>query len=76
MLRKKFGENLKIEFTKGATFPENISDYDLIIQCGGCMLNRKNIINRIKYANILNVPITNYGITIAYFKNILDKIIY
>lgn len=76
MLRKKFGENLKIEFTKGATFPKNIKDYDLIIQCGGCMLNRKNIINRIESANVLDIPITNYGITIAYFKNILDKIIY
>ena len=74
MIRKKVGENLKVEVTSGSAFPENISDYDLIIQCGGCMLNSKNIKNRIDTAQEKSIPITNYGIVIAYFKGILDKI--
>lgn len=74
MIRKKVVENLKVEVTSGSAFPENISDYDLIIQCGGCMLNSKNIKNRINTAQEKSIPITNYGIVIAYFKGILDKI--
>lgn len=74
MIRKKVGENLKVEVTSGSAFPENISDYDLIIQCGGCMLNSKNIKNRINTAQEKSIPITNYGIVIAYFKGILDRI--
>ena len=74
MIRKKVGENLKVDVTSGSAFPENISDYDLIIQCGGCMLNSKNIKNRIDTAKEKSIPITNYGIVIAYFKGILDKI--
>lgn len=74
MIRKKVGKNLKVDVTSGSAFPENISDYDLIIQCGGCMLNSKNIKNRIKTAQEKSIPITNYGIVIAYFKGILDKI--
>ena len=76
MIRKRFGENIKVDVTSGSVFPENISDYDLIIQCGGCMLNAKNIRNRIKVAKEKSIPITNYGIVIAYFKGILDKINY
>ena len=74
MIRKKVGKNLKVDVTSGSAFPENISDYDLIIQCGGCMLNSKNIKNRINTAQEKSIPITNYGIVIAYFKGILDKI--
>ncbi|VYU25716.1 [FeFe] hydrogenase H-cluster maturation GTPase HydF [Peptoniphilus gorbachii] len=74
MIRKKVGKNLKVDVTSGSAFPENISDYDLIIQCGGCMLNSKNIKNRIKTAQEKSIPITNYGIVIAYFKGILEKI--
>ncbi|MBM7550058.1 [FeFe] hydrogenase H-cluster maturation GTPase HydF [Peptoniphilus gorbachii] len=74
MIRKKVGENLKVDVNSGSAFPENISDYDLIIQCGGCMLNSKNIKNRINTAQEKSIPITNYGIVIAYFKGILDKI--
>lgn len=74
MLKKKYGENLQVDFQSGASLPKNIEKYDLIIQCGGCMLTRNNILNRIEKAKVLNVPITNYGLTIAYFKKILDKI--
>ena len=74
MLKKKYGENLQVDFQSGASLPKDIEKYDLIIQCGGCMLTRNNILNRIEKAKVLNVPITNYGLTIAYFKKILDKI--
>lgn len=76
MIRKKYGENIQVDVSSGSVFPENICDYDLIIQCGGCMLNAKNIRNRIKKAKEKNIPITNYGIVIAHFKGILDKINY
>lgn len=74
MLKKKYGENLQVDFQSGASLPKDIEKYDLIIQCGGCMLTRNNILNRIEKAKVLNVPITNYGLTIAYFNKILDKI--
>jgi len=76
LIRKKLNKNIKVDVSSGSAFPENIEDYDLIIQCGGCMLNSKNIKNRIKTASGKNIPITNYGIAIAYFKGILDKIEY
>lgn len=76
MLREKYGHNLKIDFTKGASFVEKIDDYDLIIQCGGCMLNRQNIMSRIEFAKEKNIPITYYGITIAYLKGILEHVVY
>ncbi|MFR6449036.1 MAG: hypothetical protein ACLUN8_04250 [Peptoniphilus grossensis] len=76
MIRKKVGQGLQVDVSSGSVFPENISDYDLIIQCGGCMLNAKNIRSRIESAKEKSIPITNYGIVIAYFKGILDKINY
>ncbi len=74
LLRKKTGPGLTVDITAGADFPENIRDYDLVIQCGGCMFNRKYICSRIDKAKEDGVPMTNYGITIAYLKNILDRI--
>lgn len=76
MIKNKINKNVKIDVSSGSVFPENFSDYDLIIQCGGCMLNKKSIMNRINKATDKNIPITNYGIAIAYFKGILDKIEY
>lgn len=74
LLRKRYGD-IKIDFTCGDDF-ENISGYDLIIHCGSCMFNRKHVISRVNEAKYKNVPMTNYGIVIAYLNGILDKIIY
>ena len=74
MLRKRTGEKLTVDITAGSDFPENLSDYDLIIQCGGCMFNRKYVCERIRQAKNAGVPMTNYGITIAHIKGILDKV--
>ena len=74
MLRKRYGENMIIDIVSGTDFPEDPSEYDLIIQCGGCMFNRKYILSRIDKARAKGVPMTNYGVTIAHVTGILDKI--
>lgn len=76
ILRKIAGENLSVDVAAGADFPKDLAPYDLIIHCGGCMFNRKFIMSRIEAARQAGVPITNYGIAIAYVNGILDKISY
>ena len=67
------GKNLNFEFTSGNSFKEDLSKYKLIIHCGGCMLNEREVSNRMKAATKQNVPITNYGIAIAYMNGILKR---
>ena len=74
LLRKRFGTKLQVDVVSATDFPENLSTYDLVIQCGGCMFNRQFIMTRIEKAKAEAVPMTNYGITIAYLTGILDKI--
>lgn len=74
MLRKKIGESISIDIVSGNDFPKDLSKYQLIIHCGGCMFNRKHILSRIQMAKEQNIPMTNYGIVIAYISGILDKI--
>lgn len=74
LLRKRVGEDLKIDIVSGTDFPDSLADYDLIIQCGGCMFNRKYIMSRIDRARGENIPMTNYGVTIAHITGILDDI--
>lgn len=75
LLRKKVGKNLTIDVKAGTDFPVDASEYDLIIQCGGCMFNRRYIMNRINHARYANVPMTNYGIAIAYLNGILQHVV-
>ena len=65
MLKNKFGFSFDIDYTAGADFPSDLSKYDLIIHCGGCMGTRRQILNRIKLCERQNKPITNYGMAIA-----------
>lgn len=74
MLRQKIGEGLQIDIVSGNDFPANPEKYDLIIQCGACMFNRKYVLSRIAQAKEQKVPMTNYGIAIAWLSRILDKI--
>ncbi len=67
------GKTLNFEFTSGSDFPDDLSGYDLIVHCGGCMLNEREIKYRQKCAEDQNVPITNYGILIAYTQGILRR---
>ena len=76
MLRKRFGKKLIIEHVSGTDFPKDLAKYDLIIQCGGCMFNRRYILSRIDRAKQQKIPMTNYGVTIAHITGILNKINY
>lgn len=67
------GKKLTFEHYAGHDFPENIKDYALIIHCGACMTNRREILSRILKAKTSNVPMTNYGLTIAYSLGIFDR---
>ena len=70
---KYTGKKLNFEFSSGTEFPENLSKYSLIIHCGGCMLNEREVKYRMKCATAQNIPITNYGVAIAYIKGILKR---
>lgn len=74
LLRKKTGKNLVIHNYAGHDFPD-IKDYKLIIHCGACMTNRREILSRVLIANQNNVPITNYGVVISYCLGILPRAI-
>lgn len=74
LLKKRTGKNLIIENYAGHEFPD-ISSYKLIIHCGACMTNRREILSRILKANEAGIPITNYGITISYCLGILPRAI-
>ena len=74
MLRKKFGEDLQIDIVSGNDFPDDLSQYDLVIHCGACMFTRRHVLSRVRRAKAQNIPITNYGIALAALTNILDKV--
>lgn len=76
MLRQRIGEDIKIDMVSGTDFPDDLSQYDLIIHCGACMFSRKYVLNRIEKAKNQGIPMTNYGVTIAYLKSILDDVVY
>ena len=74
LLRKRVGQGLTVDIVAGKDFPEDASGYDLIIHCGGCMFNRRFMLQRVDQCRRQGVPMTNYGITIAYIKGILKKV--
>lgn len=74
LLRKKFGAALNVTVVGGADFPEDLSPYDFIIHCGACMFNRKHVLMRTERARAQNVPMSNYGVVLAYFAGILEQV--
>lgn len=72
-LKEYTKKNLEIKLSSGTEFPEDLSEYKLIIHCGGCMLNEREMKYRLKCAQDANVPMTNYGIAIAYMQGILKR---
>ena len=66
LIRKRVGGDLIFDHVQGADFPDDLSSYKLVIHCGACMTNRKSVLSRILHCKRQNVPITNYGMTIAY----------
>ena len=73
MLKKFTGKDIQVRFTSGNEFPENLADYKLVIHCGGCMLPAREMLYRMKCATDQNVPVTNYGIALAYMQGILER---
>ncbi|AAO35889.1 [FeFe] hydrogenase H-cluster maturation GTPase HydF [Clostridium tetani] len=74
LLKKKIGGEVNIDFSSGEDFTKNIEKYKLIIHCGGCMLNQKQMINRLNKANEKNIPITNFGVALAYLNGLLKRV--
>ena len=72
-LNKYVGGELQFDHTRGHDFPKNITEYRLIIHCGACMWNRRTMLSRILKARQLGVPITNYGLTIAWSLGIFER---
>lgn len=75
LLKKQGYTDLQLEFTSGGAFPKDVSQYDLIIHCGACMLTRREVLRRIECAVVQSTPIVNYGVLIAALHGILERAI-
>jgi hypothetical protein len=73
LLNNYVGGELNYEFRVGHDFPDNIEEYDLIIHCGACMINRKTVVNRVRLCEEKSVAITNYGVILAFLNGILER---
>ena len=74
MLKERFGDTLRIDHVSGTDYPDDLTMYDLVIQCGACMFNRKYVLSRIERAKAQHIPMTNYGILMAHLSGILDHV--
>ncbi len=72
-IRQHTGKNICFEFTSGGDFPDDLSPYALVVHCGGCMLNEREMKSRLRHCTDSGVPITNYGMTIAHIHGILKR---
>lgn len=73
LIKKYTGKNIDFEFCSGKEFPNDLSKYSMVIHCGGCMINEREVESRRKIAEIQNIPFTNYGTSIAYMNGILRR---
>ncbi|MBR2453050.1 MAG: [Clostridia bacterium] len=73
LLQKKTGKKLEFIHFSGYDLPQKLDEYKLIIQCGGCMINKKTIQNRLELFEKKGIPVTNYGVVLAYLTGILDR---
>lgn len=72
-IREYTGKDLEFHFTSGTEFPDNLEEYSLVVHCGGCMLGEREMKYRLNCAREQEIPMTNYGILIAYMKGILER---
>ena len=72
-LRQYVGGELKIDTSCGRDYPQDLKDYQLIIHCGGCMMNRSEMLNRMRKANEAGIPITNYGLAISFLQGVIKR---
>lgn len=75
LLSKYLGFDINFDVYSAIDYPKNLEDYSLIIHCGGCMINKKQMLSRLNYALEKNVPITNYGMVISFVNDTLDRVI-
>jgi len=76
LLKKYTGKNLEIVTVSGQTLPEDISDVKLAIHCGGCMVNRRSMLAKQNKFERLGIPMSNFGVAIAYMNGILNRVCY
>ncbi len=76
LLKKRFGEGISIEVVAGRDFPKDLSGYDFIIHCGSCMFNRRYVMSRVAMAKEQGVPMSNYGVVLAWLTGILDSVVF
>jgi len=74
-IRQIVGGDIQFDWSSGITFPDNLEKYSLIVHCGACMLNRREMMYRISYAKSKNIPIVNYGVLIAYVQGLMPRAI-
>ena len=74
-IRQATGKQIEFDFANGMKFPENVKEYSLIVHCGGCMMNRRQMLWRVEQAVEAGVPIVNYGVAIAHVQGILERAI-
>ena len=74
-LRQYVGADLEINVYSGRDYPDNLAEYKLVVHCGGCMLNRREILSRIQAAVRVGVPVTNYGMCISYVQGVLERVL-
>jgi [FeFe] hydrogenase H-cluster maturation GTPase HydF len=74
-IKEYTGKDIAFESCAGRDFPDNLRQYKLIIQCGGCMISRREILSRIEQAKAQGVAMTNYGVCISYLKGVLDRVL-
>ncbi len=75
LLSKYLGFNINFDVYSGIDYPKNLKDYSLIIHCGGCMINRKQMMSRQNHAVENKIPITNYGMILSFLNNTFDRVI-
>ncbi len=74
-LRQYLGADIEIDVYSGRDYPENLKEYSLVVHCGSCMLNRRETLARLQMAERVGVPITNYGMCIAYVQGVLERVL-
>lgn len=74
-LRERSGKDLHIDIAVGKDFPEDLTPYRIVIQCGGCVVTRQHMLARLRQAHEQGVPMTNYGLTISYLQGVLERIL-
>jgi predicted GTPase len=72
-LRQYVGGDLQIDTACGRDYPENLQDYKLIFHCGACMMNRREMMTRLRKAQQTHVPVTNYGVAISFLQGVLKR---